>query len=189
MTTEAAILDAAYELYVREGIEGVSMRRVGARLGITATALYRHYPGKDGLIAAVADRGFDHFAAALSRPPVAASPQNRVLQILDRYRAFAFRQPELFRLMFGMPRPGARRFPSDFAAHRSTVFDDLRTAVARAMATGALPRGSSLEAALALWAQAHGLITLYQAGRFSHRPREFAAFYRRVLARTWRNAR
>jgi len=189
MTTEIAILDAAYALYVREGVEGVSMRRVASGLGITATALYRHYHGKDGLIAAIAERGFADFSTALSRPPVAASPERRVLQILDRYRVFAFRQPELFRLMFGMPRPGARRFPRDFEAHRSRVFDDLRTAVAGAMAKGVFPKGSSLEAALALWAQAHGLITLYQAGRFTHRPREFAALYRRLLAGTWRKTR
>lgn len=181
MSTEAEILDAAWDLYTREGVGGVSMRRVAARVGITATALYRHFQDKDALIAAIADRGFDEFATALLRPPVASSPRARVLQILDRYRELAFQRPDLFRLMFSTPRSGLRRFPSDFAARRSRVFDELRGAVERGMARGDFRRASSLEVALSLWAQAHGLLALEGVGRFAPDRRRFTALYRRLL--------
>src|SRR4051812_4035163 len=138
--TDAAILDAAYRLYVREGVQGVSMRRVAAALGITATALYRHYERKDDLISAIAERGFHLFAGFLARRPITKSSTARILQILDRYRDFAFRQPQLFQLMFSTPRRGARRFPRDFAAHRSSVFDELRIAIEKAMVEGTFRR-------------------------------------------------
>jgi AcrR family transcriptional regulator len=179
MSTETEILDAAYDLYAREGLDGVSMRRVASRVGISATALYRHFEDKDALIAGVADRGFERFAAALRRPPVARAPKARVMQILERYRDLACRRPDLFRLMFATARRGARRFPDDFAAHRSRVFDELRGAVERGMARGDFRRGGSLEVALSLWAQAHGLLALAESGRFARG--RFEALYRKLL--------
>jgi AcrR family transcriptional regulator len=103
MDTRDAILDAAWAIYVREGRAGLSMRQVAARVEVSATALYRHFAGKDALIEAVAERGFALFAGELQRGPHARRPGPRVLEVLDRYRDFAFRQPELFRLMFDAP--------------------------------------------------------------------------------------
>ena len=183
MTSDAEILDAAQSLFARDGLDGVSMRRVAARLGITATALYRHFEDKDALVDGLVDRGFESFAAALLRAPVARAPRGRILQVLDRYRELAFGQPDLFRLMFSTPRAGLRRFPSDFAAHRSRVFDELRGAVERGMRAGELRRASSLEVALSLWAHAHGLLALAQSGRFAGEQRRFTALYRRLLRR------
>ena len=175
------IVDAAYAIHERDGIAGTSMRRVAARVGITATALYRHFRDKEALLGAIADRGFEEFAAALRRAPVASAPRTRVLQILERYRELAIRRPDLFRLMFSTPREGLRRFPEDFAAHRSAVFDELRGAVERGIANGEFRRASPLELSLSLWAQAHGLIALEEAGRFARDRRQFTALYRRLL--------
>ena len=183
METQDAILDAAYTLYVRDGMPGVSMRLVAAKVDVSATALYRHFEGKDALIQAVAERGFAMFARDLRRAPRAHRPGPRVLEILDRYRDFAFRQPKLFRLMFETPRRGLRRFPEDFAAHRSPVFDDLRSAVERGQRAGEFRAGNSLEITLDLWAHAHGLLALHAAGRFTTDERAFAALYRRSLRR------
>ncbi len=183
METQKAILDAAYGIYVRDGLPGLSMRQVAAKVDVSATALYRHFDGKVELIQAIADRGFAMFARDLRRPPVRRRPLRRVFEILDRYRGFAFRQPELFRLMFSAPRRGLRRFPADFAAHRSPVFDDLRDSVERGQRIGEITGGSSLEISLDLWAHGHGLIALHAAGRFTEDPRAFAALYRRSLRR------
>src|SRR5262245_34546302 len=121
MGTPDAILDAAFAIYTSEGLSRLSMRAVARRVGLTATALYRHYKGKDALIEAVAERGFEIFGRTLRRTPLAADPRSRVFAILDRYRTFALRRPDLFRLMFSTPRRRLRRYPADFAAHRSLV--------------------------------------------------------------------
>lgn len=189
MPTPDAIADAAYRIYVADGLPGLSMRNVANRIGVTATALYRHFDGKDALIEAVSERGFHLFSADLLRKPVARDPRRRVLQILDRYREFAFQQPTLFHLMFASPRRRLRRFPADFSAHRSSVFDELRHSVERGQAGGRIRRGGSLEIALDLWAHAHGLLSLYQVGRFGDGPRSFTGLYRRSLDRFMRGLR
>ena len=189
MPTPDAIADAAYRIYIAEGLPGLSMRNVADRIGVTATALYRHFDGKDDLVEAVSERGFHLFAARLLRKPVARDARRRVLQILDRYREFAFEQPELFRLMFATPRRRLRRFPADFSAHRSSVFDELRHAVERGQTDGKIRRGDSLEIGLDLWAHAHGLLSLYLVGRFAEGPRSFTALYRRSLDRFLRGLR
>jgi AcrR family transcriptional regulator len=183
MSTRREILDAGYRIYVSRGLPDFSMRNVAKEVGITATALYRHFGGKDELIDAIAERGFGIFERDLRRVSAARRAPERVLEILDGYRSFASRQPALFRLMFSTPRARLRRFPSDFAAHRSGVFDRLRRAVDDGQAAGLFRRDDSLEVSLDLWAHAHGLLALYQAGRFKEKPRAFAALYRRSLKR------
>jgi AcrR family transcriptional regulator len=181
--TPDAILDAAFAIYGSEGLKQLSMRAVARRVGLTATALYRHYRGKDALVDAVAERGFELFGRSLRRPPLPAEPRLRVFGILDRYRAFALRQPDLFRLMFSTPRRGLRRFPADFAAHRSAVFDELRASVQAGQAAELFRRTKALETTLDLWAFGHGLLTLYQAGRFGRDPGAFTRLYRKSVRR------
>src|SRR5512132_631163 len=183
MSTRQEILDAGYRIYVVRGLPDFSMRNVAKEVGITATALYRHFVGKDALIEAIAERGFGIFERQLRRVSADLGPPERVLAILDGYRSFAARQPDLFRLMFSSPRARLRRFPRDFAAHRSGVFDRLRQAVDDGQAAGHFRPDDSLEVSLDLWAHAHGLLALYQVGRFDEHPRAFAARYRRSLKR------
>src|SRR5262245_20564519 len=52
------ILVAALAVADREGLAGMTMRQVGAELGADPTALYRHFPSKNELVAAMADRLF-----------------------------------------------------------------------------------------------------------------------------------
>lgn len=183
MKTSDAILDAAFDIYAEEGLDRLSMRAVAARVRLSATALYRHYEDKDALIDAVAERGFEIFGRTLRRPALPADPLERVFGILDRYRAFALRQPDLFRLMFSTPRRRARRFPADFAAHRSGVFDDLRAAVEASQEAGLFRHADSLETTLDLWAFAHGMLTLNEAGRFGRGEAAFTRLYRNSIRR------
>ena len=66
------IVNAARELLEEEGIEALSMRRIGQRLGIRAPSIYKHLPDKDALEAAIISTGFEEqaalFEAALEQP-------------------------------------------------------------------------------------------------------------------------
>ena len=48
---------AAQELYLREGVEGVSMRKVADMVGVSAPAIYRHFENKDALLDEIVVRG------------------------------------------------------------------------------------------------------------------------------------
>ena len=64
---KARVLDAACELFVRDGAAGFSLRRVAGELGVTPMALYRHVKSKDELLEGVLARGFEEFGAYLAR--------------------------------------------------------------------------------------------------------------------------
>jgi AcrR family transcriptional regulator len=56
--TPARIAQAAIDIADAEGLDAVSMQRVGKELGYAAMALYRYVPGKALLVAAMSDRAF-----------------------------------------------------------------------------------------------------------------------------------
>src|SRR5262245_54863454 len=60
------ILDAAGELFLEQGYEGFSMRRVAERIGYSATTIYRYYEDKDDFLFAVVNEGFSEFARKLT---------------------------------------------------------------------------------------------------------------------------
>lgn len=53
--SKQVIATKALELIEREGVAALSMRRLGAELGVDATAFYRYFPDKDALILAAGD--------------------------------------------------------------------------------------------------------------------------------------
>jgi len=69
--TRDAILDAAVQLLDRHGMAGLSMRRLGAALGVEAMSLYHHIPSKDALLDAIHER----ILTSLEPPPTARSWQ------------------------------------------------------------------------------------------------------------------
>jgi AcrR family transcriptional regulator len=156
----------------------VSMRKLADELGVSATALYHHFANKQALLDAVADRAFSDFDKRL-RSTKANDPPGIIRGILDGYRQFAADEPWLFGLMFVEATRSARKFPSDFAAHRSAIFNLLWRAVDDCI-TVPNPDHSdeSLYLAHDLWALAHGQILLWRAGRFVDE-----ATFRHVLSR------
>jgi AcrR family transcriptional regulator len=54
--TREAVLDAAVELLDREGMAGLSMRKLGAKLGVEAMSLYNHIPSKEALLDGIHER-------------------------------------------------------------------------------------------------------------------------------------
>jgi AcrR family transcriptional regulator len=63
------IVDAALTIAARDGAPAVTMRRLGAELGVDATAFYRHFRTKDDLLAAMAERLFDREVAQFEPGP------------------------------------------------------------------------------------------------------------------------
>lgn len=179
------IHDVALAVLRRHGTAGLSMRRVAASAGLTATAIYHHFAGKDALLESLADEAElelqRRFAAIAEGPPT-----DRALGMLRAYRDFAFDEPQLYELMFEMRRRGTLRFPDDFAAGRSASFDLLRSQVRAAQKEGRFRRDDELETTLALWAAVHGLIALFRAGRFGAGRASFAALFDRTLRRLYR---
>jgi AcrR family transcriptional regulator len=181
--TATEILDAARSIFEAEGVEAVTMRRVAERVGITAMAIYRHFPSRNALIARIADGGFADLAAQWQARPRSGTWRERLLALFDAYLDYALKQPRMFDLMFAQPRTDARRYPQDFRAGRSPTANLLADAIEEGMQAGALRRDDLWEVAMSVTALAHGLITLKSGGRFALSQKAFRVLYRQSLER------
>ena len=147
-----ALIAAARELLSREGPGAVSLREAARRVGVSATATYRHFVDKEHLLSAVAAEGFVEFADDL-RKGGASGFDGMGVAYLD----FALRQPGLFRLMFG-PLLKAREKYAELAEASDAAFLVLKDG-ARGVA-GEAAEDVAETIAYAAWSFSHGLARL-----------------------------
>lgn len=181
LTTAEKILHAAHRLFDGEGADAVTMRRVADAVGITPMAIYRHFPNRDALLKRLSDDSFSSVASEWKKRSRSRDPIKRLVAIAEPYLDYALAHPHLFDHAFSVRRDDARRYPEDFRAGRSPTFNVVVDAVIEAMAAGALKQDDPHDVAMAIWAQQHGLIALYRAGRFSYGEAQFRAFYKQSL--------
>jgi AcrR family transcriptional regulator len=181
--TADRITAAMRRLLEREGAEAVTMRRVADAVGITAMAIYRHYPDRAALLNAVADQGFAELAAAVQRTRLPARIEPRLLRLTDVYVDHALVHPRLFELMFLARRKGARRYPRDFKAGRSPTLNPSVAVLQEGMARGELRADDPWEIAFEMGALVEGLVMLYLGGRIGGGRRQLRALIRRSIRR------
>lgn len=86
------------------------MRRVAARVGCSAAALYQHLPDKDSILRIIAAEGEEGLSATLRRVIAEPGRSRRLRAVARAYLIFALDNPELYRVMHGLdgvPRLGA----------------------------------------------------------------------------------
>ena len=98
------ILDAYIRLADAEGPEAVSLRRLGAELGVDATAVYRHFRDKDALLEAVADRLLAELA---ERHQSSDEWREDVRRLALEARRMYLGHPRLARVIAASPEPAA----------------------------------------------------------------------------------
>ena len=181
--TAEKIAAAARGLLDREGAEAVTMRRVAQAVGITAMALYRHYPNRSGLLNKLADEGFEELAGRLERAKLRGGTKEQLEQLMQVFLDHALEKPRLFELMFLKPREGARQFPRDFRAGESPTANPSARVLRQGMASGILREDDVWEIVFEMGALLQGLIMLYLGGRMSLTERQFRQYCRRSFER------
>ncbi len=153
------LLDTAGELLTSEGPDALSLRRLAAAAGTSTSAVYALFGGKPGILRALFIEAFSRFAAHLDTVTPSDDPLADLLALARAYRASALADPHLYAVMFGSPVPGFEPAPQDWA-HAEATFIPLLDTVRRAIAAGLLRDVDPLSIATALWANAHGLVSL-----------------------------
>ncbi|MGH1590101.1 TetR/AcrR family transcriptional regulator [Methylobacterium phyllosphaerae] len=148
----AALVSAALDLLETGGEAALSLRAAARACGVSAMAPYRHFPGKEDLLQAVAARGFEDLAAGLEAADGSAAGAQALAAQGAAYVAFACRHPALFRLMF----TGACR-----TSDKARAYGILERRAA-ALAGPAMP---AEDLTLAAWSLVHGLAALILDGR------------------------
>lgn len=156
-----SIVDEAILLVRELGVAALSMRNLAARLGVTAPALYAHFEGRDALLRACAQVGYDELAARFHEE-APSSAIDMIWASSRSYVRYAIDEPEVFSLMF-MFRPNSIEIDVDNDVTHggaSTIFDAMILNLAQAMDEGSLRRAEPLHYGLALWAAVHGVATV-----------------------------
>src|SRR5689334_7956418 len=83
------ILDAARELFVGEGYERVTMRKIAERIEYSPTAIYLHFPDKLAVMRALCDRDFLSLAKQFQKIAKEKDPIERLRRVGRAYTAFA----------------------------------------------------------------------------------------------------
>ncbi|HEY1783481.1 MAG TPA: TetR/AcrR family transcriptional regulator [Roseiarcus sp.] len=154
----AALLDAARKILDEDGSQAIGLRETARRVGVSATAAYRHFTSKDDLLASVAAEGFRELATAMED---ATRGPNLLTRAGLAYIEFADQNPGLFRLMFGPVLAERGKYPALHAATVS-VEDVLLRGVAELDQRGF----DENLAAMAAWGLVHGLSHLIVDGFF-----------------------
>ena len=163
--TRDKILDAARELFVTEGYEGVSMRKVAEKIEYSPTAIYVHFADKNELFHELCREDFARLQEVMRSPAMPADPLELLRQIGRNYIEFGTRYPNHYSFMFMTPHPAHEPDAEDREIMGNPEMDAyafLKWAVQRAIATGLL-REELQDAELisqTLWASVHGVISL-----------------------------
>lgn len=92
--TRRRVLEAALDLLDREGADALTMRRLGAELGVAAMSIYNHVPGREALLDGLSEVLVGRIGAA-----PAAGPRELVERFMHGIRAVALAHPDAFRLV------------------------------------------------------------------------------------------
>jgi AcrR family transcriptional regulator len=166
------ILRVSMQLGTELGADGLTMRAIAKRLGVSATALYQHFESKSAILRAIRFEGLQRLNANLEPAFAADDPMERLYQQGVRYIQFAVDNPWLYSLLVDEDE-------EDWAALGETERADAMKGNAWAykalqdgLERGQIRRDLDLrQAPVMMWAALHGLASLMLRGRVSeHHP-------------------
>jgi AcrR family transcriptional regulator len=163
------ILDAARELFTRDGYERVTMRAIAEAIEYSPTTIYHHFEDKDDLVYGLCQADSERLLGAFRAQGRPGDPIEWIRQLGRAYAAFGARYPNHYRFMFMTPHP--HDDPEKVPAGEQT-YALLREAVMAGVAAGRFRDLPADTLCQVLWACVHGatalLITYGQ--QFPHGP-------------------
>lgn len=124
--TRERIISAALDLVDEDGLDALSMRRLGASLGVEAMSLYHHVANKDEVL----DGILEQVLLQVELPPDTGPWQDRVRALVRAWRVVAQRHPNAFALVDTRPIPSIEGFAPIESAFRILSDAGLRPATA-----------------------------------------------------------
>lgn len=167
------ILRCACDLFLADGIEGFSMRKLARCVGCTAPALYRHYENKEEVMRDVASEAYRLFAQYLYRALEGRTPVERFIMAGRSYVDFALEHPALYEVIYVPPDVlGAAGGEGALGEQACAIGQFWSDRVRELMDDGFLVKGDPQAVSLTLWGHAHGLISIFHRGLLETRERE-----------------
>lgn len=171
-TRREEILQAAKELFLEQGYEATTIRRIADRVGISAPALYLYFRDKDALLLALCDQTFGYLMESIDElEKTVSDPMERVRRFGEAYVRFGLSHPDEYRLVFlgaYIPEPirktghrAATEDPTQPGVGGALVFKRLVAALAELEASGTKLKYPPDTCGELCWMGLHGLVSAF----------------------------
>jgi len=158
----AEILRAAERIFVAQGYEAATIRKIADEVGVSSTALYMHFKDKDQILLEIGAQAIEQLLGV--NREISARPVDcvaRVRMMLEAYVRIALSNPNAYRLVFcSSPLAASERKIEATNEMGAQCFERFSGVVGEAAAEGRLRVGDTRTAAQVLWAGCHGMIAL-----------------------------
>ena len=158
----AEILMAAERIFMADGYEGATIRKIADDVGVSSTALYMHFHDKACILHEITEVTFRELLAInseIARRPL--DPVVRVKMMLEAYMFWGFEHPNAYQLVYCQRGPvSSTPWPEGTADLSRQCYETFSGVVREVAASGRLRTGNSDSAAQALWMACHGVVAL-----------------------------
>jgi len=170
--TRRLILEAAVRLFLNEGFEKVTMRRIAEEIEYSPATLYLYYKDKNAILHALYNEGFEELYTRQKTIVSIEDPIARLRRHAEIYISFALEFPELYDLMFMMKAPlkGVKAAEEEDVGIRS--YGLLRQNIKDCMDAGYFKGSEEETVSLAMWSFVHGMASLIIRQRPGMMPEE-----------------
>jgi AcrR family transcriptional regulator len=160
-----ALLDEALRTIQAHGASHLTLRAVGERLGVSRSALYRHFADKQALLAAAACEGFRMLRQAVADAWEHNGHGHTGFEAMAKsYVQFAVGHPSHYRVMFGGFIESATK-DEDLMGEARAAFQVLVDAIVDQQNNGLIRRDDPVLIARFTWALVHGISMLVIDGQ------------------------
>jgi AcrR family transcriptional regulator len=163
-----ALINAGVKILARDGVGGLSLRKVAKQAGVSHAAPYAHFADKQALIAAISTEGFKQLYSQIEtvKQTYRTNPETLLIEVAWAYVQFALNEPDRFKLMFSSVLEKEKDYP-DFVENSQKNFRQLVEIVEICQQAEVLKKGAPDLLALSLWGTVHGFVSLLLEGQIS----------------------
>ena len=185
----SAILDQALDIISREGLDGLTMRRLAGRTKMTAPNLYNYYSGKDEIYLSLVVKGFEMLYRALKKARESTTDKKkRGRAMIEAYLRFGIDQPRYYDIMFVLPTPkynDYRGTPHEqLSGTEYRISMDIVDLVARAireMYGRDMDEQTVIRRLIQVWSLLHGMISLYNSRVATYVADDILSIYKQTI--------
>lgn len=155
------ILDAARDLFVHEGYENVSMRKIADKIEYSPTTIYLYFQDKAELLDCICEETMSRLVRRQTlHEQTIADPLERLRHGLRAYIEFGLKHPNHYKVTFIMLQQPAEGSKSKTRELGRRAFDHLRATLGQCVEQHLLDVADLDVSAQALWATIHGITSL-----------------------------
>lgn len=164
-----ALIKAGIRILSKEGVAGLSLRKVASKAGVSHTAPYAHFADKQALIAAISTEGYrmlyERIATVTRR--YEGDPLKQLVEASWAYVEFALDEPDHFRITLSGVVEKEKDYPA-FVEISQKGFATVVEITEACQLAGILDEGPADLTALSVWGLVHGIASLILDGQVSH---------------------